>query len=49
MVALPPGESLAGFACIGVIEPLAGGVALRGRNGVVTALEERGFNHFDGG
>jgi thiamine-monophosphate kinase len=49
VVALPPGESLAGFAPIGVIEALAGSspVALRREDGAVVVLDERGFDHFD--
>lgn len=50
LVTLPPGESLAGFTPIGVIEALASGlpVALRSVDGAVTVLDERGFDHFDG-
>jgi thiamine-monophosphate kinase len=50
VVALSPGEILAGFTRIGVVESLAGGasLALRGTDGAVTPLDERGFDHFDG-
>jgi thiamine-monophosphate kinase len=48
VVTLPPGESLAGFAPIGMIEALDGSppVALRRADGSVVALDERGFDHF---
>jgi thiamine-monophosphate kinase len=48
VMALPPGESLAGFVRIGMIEGLAGGprIALRREDGVIVALDERGFDHF---
>jgi thiamine-monophosphate kinase len=51
VVVLPPGESLAGFARIGVIEELTGGppIALRRQDGAVVALDERGFDHFGDG
>ncbi len=50
VVALPPGEVLAGFAHIGTVEPLAGGVhvAVRGADGTVAAVGEGGFDHFAG-
>lgn len=49
VVALPPGEAVAGFVRIGTVESLAGGppLALRGEDGVVAPLAERGFNHFE--
>jgi len=48
VVALPPGDALEGFLRIGDVTALEGPahVALRRRDGVVTALDERGFDHF---
>ena len=48
VVALPAGEALEGFTRIGAAEPPDGGspVALRREDGTVTALDERGFDHF---
>lgn len=50
VVVLSPGERLEGFTRIGDVEPLpfdaAVHVALRRRDGAVTALDARGFDHF---
>jgi thiamine-monophosphate kinase len=49
VVALPAGEPLEGFSRIGAVEPGGGPhVLIRGEDGSLTALEERGFDHFGG-
>jgi thiamine-monophosphate kinase len=51
VVALPPGETLDGFARIGTVELAGEGplLALRGEDGSLAALDARGFDHFGGG
>ena len=48
VVVLRPGDTLEGFARIGAVTPLEGSahVALRRVDGVIAALDERGFDHF---
>jgi thiamine-monophosphate kinase len=49
VVALPAGEALDGFARIGAVEPGGGPhVVIRGEDGSLAALDERGFDHFGG-
>ncbi len=50
VVVLSPDEGVEGFVRIGSMEPCDGGstVVLRGEDGAITAIDERGFDHFGG-